>query len=131
MSAELALDLTGGFKLAAADSFDLLSHRGFTGGFAGVSVDGQACSATQSDVGRCNVGFFFDLGFGPNGLEVSVAGIPEPSTWVMLAGGFLGLGGLRLFGRKGKRTGAEGVDCASGCPNNRRRCADERQPYGV
>ncbi len=100
------VDLASGFHLAAGETFDLLTSVGAqTGGLGGVSFDGYGCSTTAtSDRWLCNgAGVYLDLTIvtGANGLvDLTTAGVPEPSIWAMLAAGFLGLGGLARFGRK-------------------------------
>jgi hypothetical protein len=96
----LALDLLDGFRLAAGDSFDFLSYGGFSGGFSNVSIDGAACTATGGDIWTCSAGFNLNLALGAGGLDVGVKSIPEPSTWVLMATGFLCLAGLGLRARR-------------------------------
>jgi hypothetical protein len=99
LAAGLGIDLLGGFRLMAGDSFDLIVSNGLlSGGFDSLSVDGAACSARFGDIWRCgNVGFNLDLSIGsgpPGSVDVTVSGVPEPSTGGMLVAGFLGLGAL-------------------------------------
>jgi hypothetical protein len=116
LDGRLALDLTNGFTLAAGDSFELMTFSGSSGDFTEVSFDGAACSAGSSDMWLCHdASLNLDLGVGSGEVDLTVvaatqlavvgpdlarAAIPEPSTWVMLATGFLGLAGQGLRGRR-------------------------------
>jgi hypothetical protein len=117
----LAVDLTGGFTLAAGDDFDIMTGRA-VGDFSSFSLDGVACSAQATDVWSCSnlAGLTIDEVFAKNLLTLDVvsaaagtglsrmdfpsrgeasSAAPEPSTWAMLAMGFLGLGGFCLCRR--------------------------------
>jgi hypothetical protein len=96
----LAIDLTDGFTLATGDRFDILKFAGLAGpGFDALSLDGMGYSAAGADSWSCGGGVRLKEDIFATSLDLVVthgdpagSSAPEPSTWAMLALGFLGLG---------------------------------------
>jgi hypothetical protein len=111
LDGRLSLDLTGGFTLAAGDSFDLFNFAGlsFTSpahDFRTLTFDGVGCIDNGAGVWGCsNLGaLHFTETITASAFDLNVVKgsdpVPETATWVMLAASFLGLGGIGMRRRR-------------------------------
>jgi hypothetical protein len=100
LDGELNADLIDGFAFKKGETFDILNFASGSGDFDSFSIDGHACSSTVSDIWTCGSGPVVEELFDKRSLDLyilsGVHGVPEPSSWAMMAIGFLGLGGLGL-----------------------------------
>jgi hypothetical protein len=100
---EGAIDVTlaSSFKLALGDSFELVvAEGGITDDLSGLVLDGVACGGLGGGYFSCDIGGQVDklfLGVTGGGDDLTLAAVPEASTWAMMLAGFVGLGfaGLR------------------------------------
>ena len=99
----LNADLIDGFMFKKGETFDILNFASGSGDFGSFSIDGDACSSKVTDIWTCGSGPVVEELFHQRSLDLyilrgtqGVHGVPEPSTWAMMAIGFLGHGGLSL-----------------------------------
>lgn len=69
-----------------AGGLDILNAGGFSGDFNGVSLDGQACKATATDVYQCGFGITITERFTGGALDLAITDVPEPATFALLLG---------------------------------------------
>ncbi len=70
----LGIDLTGGFKLATGDTFDILGFGSLAGpGFDALALDGAACSSTVVDKWTCGGGVHLNEVIDATSLDLVVA----------------------------------------------------------
>ena len=93
---KLDLDLVGGFDFAEGQRYDLFTFTSRTGGFTGLSVDGVALSSAGS--GSWTYGTL-TLQEQWTATSMSIAAVPEPSTYAMALAG-IACGGYSMWRRR-------------------------------
>jgi hypothetical protein len=82
----LDLDLAGAFSLAERDLFNLFAFDSYGGAFSGLSIDGVSLTPFGANKWLYN-GLVVQENWSANGMSVSVAAVPEPSTFALGAAG--------------------------------------------
>jgi|694.fasta_scaffold66655_4 hypothetical protein len=86
------------FLLAGGQAFNLLAFDSFTGGFSGLSVDGVALTSVGSNQWAYD-SLILQENWTPTSMSITVAAVPEPSTYCMALAG-LACGGYSIFRRR-------------------------------
>jgi hypothetical protein len=95
LDGKLDVTLGNGFTFSVGDKFDLvIADGGVRDDLSSLVLDGLACTGSGGGFFSCDVGGRFEklwLGV-TGGTDLTLAAVPEPSTWALLLAGFAGLG---------------------------------------